>query len=510
MAKRLWIAVVIAAAMTTACKSSSKKKSESSSSIGGSATRTASLSDDPVERALLSLGIDGGVSALDLNQTSYREGRVVAAHLHLLPGTLLVEGNGDRPRVVGIDRGSLSPAWISSLPERSLFPVGASADAAFFVSKHFLTPIELEDGRRTLRFGPNGAQRPPIEFPFTPTGPATGQHDTVYCPSLGSSLNNKKIESFSRLTGQRGWGWRALGDILSAPLVGGSSGDPKLYFVTNTGIATCLDARNYGFGPDGVRWEQRLEAGVGQGHQPFLTADTANMVGGYFLVDRRGTIYCFDRITGRRRWTNSTGRNPVGGPQIFGNLCIVKMDSGFVAYDRDNVVYRASVTAGDTSGAAIYLRNGPPKTVGSASDADLTLADPKVAGIHLTLRVEGEVLTVATDEDAEMRVDGADAGKRTTVADGAEIRVGTTVISIEDRGSMALWKDLKVDRIVCRVGNKLVVAKGDSLCAIDAYTGAATCDWVRIPGLRFCPTNTHDSSVSVLVGDARIYSLFPR
>ena len=110
----------------------------------------------------------------------------------------------------------------------------------------------------------------------------------------------------------------------------------------------------------------------------------------------------------------------------------------------------------------------------------------------------------------DVRVDGAEVGKRTTVEDGAEIRVGTTVLSIEDRGSMALWKDLKVDRIVCRVGNKLVVAKGDSLCAIDAYTGVAMCDWVRIPGMRFCPTNTHDSSVSVLVGDASIYSLFPR
>ena len=510
MAKRLLIAVVIATAMVTACKSSSKKKQSPSSNIGGNATRTASMSTDPVERALLSLGIDGGVSILDLNQTTYRDGRITAAHLHLLKGSLLVEGNGAQPRVVGVERKSLSPGWVSSLPEPSLYPVGASADAVFFVSKHYLTPLELRDGRRSVRFGPNGAQRPPIEFPFTPTAGAAGQHDTAYVPSLGSSVNNKKLESWSLLSGHRGWGWRALGDILTSPLVGGSSGDPKLYFVTNTGIATCLDARNYGFGPENPRWEQRLAAGVGQSHQPFLTEDTPSMVGGYFVVDRKGTIYCIDRITGRRRWTNSTGRIPVAGPQIFENLCIVKMASGYVAYDRDNVVYKATVVAGPSSGASMYLRNGPPKTVGSSSDATLTINDAKVEKKHLTFRVEGEILTVMATGDGEMRVDGADVGKRTSMEHGAEVRIGTSVIQIEDRGAMALWKDLKVDRIVCRVGNKLVVAKGDSLQAIDAYTGEPTSNWVRIPGVRFCPSNTHDSNLAVLVGDAQLYSLFPR
>ena len=73
-----------------------------------------------------------------------------------------------------------------------------------------------------------------------------------------------------------------------------------------------------------------------------------------------------------------------------------------------------------------------------------------------------------------------------------------------------MWKDLKVDRVVCRVGNKMVVAKGDMLRAMNAYTGEPTSDWVRIPGMRFCPTNTHDAKLTVLVGDARLYTLFPR
>jgi len=511
MAKRLWIAVVIAAAMMSACKSSSSKKSDPASNIGnGDATRTASLATDPVERALLNLGIDGGVSTLDLNQADYREGRIVAAHLHLLRETLLVEGSKPQPRVLGIDRGALSPAWVSSLPEPSLYPVGANADAAVFVSKHYVTPVRLRDGLRTLRFGADGAQRPPIELPFTPTAGAAVQHDSAYVPSLGSSVNNKKLESFSRLTGQRGWGWRAQGDILTSPLVGGSSGDPKLYFVTNRGIATCLDARNYGFGPDTPRWEQRLAAGVGSRHHPFLTRDTADMVGGMFIVDRKGTIYCIDRITGRRRWANSTGRTPAAGPQVFGNLCIVKMSSGFVAYDRDNVLYRATVVAGASNGASIDLRNGGPMTVGSASDADLTINDAKTQKIHLTFRVEGEILTVVATDDGEMRVDGADVGKRTTVENGSDIRIGTSTIQIEDRGALALWSDLKADRIVCRVGNKLVVAKGNALRAIDAYTGEPTSDWVAIPGMRLCPSNTHDANLAVLVGDARLYTLFPR
>ena len=511
MAKRLWIAVVIAAAMGTACKSSKNKKSDPASNIGnGDATRTASLATDPVERALLSLGIDGGVRVLNLNQAEYREGKIVAAHLHLIAGGLLVESKGNQPRVVFVERGSLNPAWISSLPEPSMYPVGSSGDAAVFVSRHYITPLALRDGLRTLRFGVDGAQRPPVELPFAATAGGAIQHDTMYVPSLGSSVNNKKFESFSRVTGQRGWGWRALGDILTSPLVGGSSGDPKLYFVTDTGIATCLDARNYAFGPDSVRWEQTLAAGVGRGHQPFLTADTADMVGGYFIVDRKGTIYCIDRITGRRRWTNSTGRTPVAGPQVFGNLCIVKMASGYVAYDRDNVVYKATVVAGASKGETVYVRNGDPKSVGSADDADLTVSDAKVEKNHLTLRVEGEVLTVVADGEAQMRVDGADVGNRTTLENGSDVRIGSSAIEIEDRGAMALWSELDADRIVCRVGNKLVIAKGNALRAINAYTGEPTSDWVKIPGIRFCPSNTYDANVAVLVGDATVYSLYPR
>jgi hypothetical protein len=234
------------------------------------------------------------------------------------------------------------------------------------------------------------------------------------------------------------------------------------------------------------------------------------MVGGFFVVDRKGTIYCIDRITGRRRWTNSTGRTPVAGPEVFGNLCIVKMANGFIAYDRDNVVYKVTVAAGASEGATMFLRNGRAKTVGSGSDADLTVNDSKVAMSHLTFRVEGEILTVAANESAKMRVDGADVGKRTTVENGSEIRIGMSALTIEDRGSDALWSGLKVDRVVCRVGNKLVVSKDDMLRAIDAYTGEPTSGWVRVPGMRLCPSNPHDANLAVLVGDARLYTLYPR
>ena len=126
----------------------------------------------------------------------------------------------------------------------------------FLVSEHYLHALEAGTGLRASQYvgGPlDGRRRPDLRLPFTPTGGAAGQHDTFYMPSLGSADSNKNIDAFSLVTGARGWGYRASGDILTSPVVGGAAGDPKLYFVTNTGLVTCLDATNYRQQPRGVR-----------------------------------------------------------------------------------------------------------------------------------------------------------------------------------------------------------------------------------------------------------------
>ena len=86
--------------------------------------------------------------------------------------------------------------------------------------------------------------------------------------------------------------------------MGGPSTDPKLYFVTRTGLVTCMDATNYGFPPAGpTRWEMLLEAGVD--YDLHVTEDSASDAGSAFLVDREGVVYCLNRITGARRWTHA-------------------------------------------------------------------------------------------------------------------------------------------------------------------------------------------------------------
>ncbi|MHC4939925.1 MAG: outer membrane protein assembly factor BamB family protein [Planctomycetota bacterium] len=508
MAKRLWIAVLIAAAVV-ACKSSKKDDKGGTSKIESGKTATASVGESLAEKALRDLGIDGAVSTLDLNQATYRDGPLNIAALHPLREYVLAEGSGEKPRVVGIKRSNLNATWISYLPEPSIYNVGENWDTALFVSKHYITPLDLIDGRRSFRL-PNSEIRAPAKpLPFTPTGGAAAQSDTVYIPSLGSSVNNKKLESFSLVSGQRGWGWRALGDVVTTPLVGGPSGDPKLYFVTNTGIATCLDARNYGFGPQEPRWESRLSDGVAEGHQPFLTSDTTNIVGAYYIVDRRGTIYCIDRITGRRRWTNTTGEVPTAGPMVFGDVCVVPMRSGLMAFDKENVVYRVEVVAGPSKGASATVRAGKAVTVGSGG-TDLVVSDPKVAKVHLTLRVQGEILSVMATEDASMRIDGADIGKRSTVENGTEIAIGGSVLRITDVGKRPLWKGLKYDRIVVRIGDKLIAAKGMKMQAIDAYTGEPAGEMVAPPGARAIPSNPWDSVLVVLTGNATLHALYPR
>ena len=131
-------------------------------------------------------------------------------------------------------------------------------------------------------------------------------------------------------------------------------------------------------------------------------------------------------------------------------------------------------------------------------------------GGHVTFRVEGEVLSVVTSDEAKMRVGGAEVGNRTTLEQGGEVRIGNTVLQITDNGSKALWKDLPVDRVIVRVGNRMVVTKDGMLRVINAYTGEPEGEWVRVDNLRFVPSNTHDSNLHVLVGDAELYTLYPR
>jgi len=507
MAKRLLTAILIATAMV-ACASTDGDGGGGTSKIDNGNTATARMGESGVESAIRALGIDGAVATLDLNQANYPQGPVRVARLHMLRNYVLAEGSKEKPRVFGIQRANLNAKWISQLPEPSAFEVGETGDSALFLSDHYLTPLELLDGRRTFRLAGTEVRGPPKALPFTPTAGAAGIPSTAYIPSLGSSVNNKKLESTSLYTGQRGWGWRALGDVLTRPLVGGSSGDPRLYFVTNTGIVTSLDARNYGFGPRDPRWERRLKSGVAEGHQPCLTADTEEIVGAYYVVDRKGTIYCIDRITGRFRWTNPTGETPVGGPTVFGDVCVVPMRSGLIAYDKQNVVYRIDVVSGPSKGESAVLRAGAPLRAGRGSD--LNVNDPRVAPGHLTFRVQGEVLTVRTAEDAQMRVDGVDIGSRGAVEHGAEIAIGGSVLRISDIGQQPLWRGLPYDRVVVRIADTLVVARGNTLQAIDAYSGEPTSDAVDIPGVRLVPANPHDSTLVVLAGNATLYALYPR
>ena len=88
--------------------------------------------------------------------------------------------------------------------------------------------LESATGRRAMRFiggALDGTRRPTLKLPFTPTGSAAGQIDTLYIPTLGAAGNNKNLESFSLVNGMRGWGYRASGEIRSAPVVGGDVGE---------------------------------------------------------------------------------------------------------------------------------------------------------------------------------------------------------------------------------------------------------------------------------------------
>ncbi len=513
MAKRLVLAAFLAAVV--ACKSSGGK-SESAMPGKQAGASSAVTGHDATENALLALGLDGRVARLDLNTATWKQGRVVVSQMHLMSDVLLLESTGDKkmpPHVHAVLRAGLEPRWVSELSEPTHFAVGENEDTLLLLSEHYLHALETHTGRRAFTFTTgelSGLRRPALLLPFTPTGGPAGQSDTVYVPSLGSPENNKTVESFSLVTGERGRGWRTHGGVFSSAIVGGDRGDPKLYVVSENGIVTCLDAFNYGYEPR-LRWEHALEGRVGHGIAAFLTPDGRGSVGALYTVDDEGMVYCLDRITGTRRWVYATARRPVAGPQVHGDLCVVKMKSGLVGFDASALVYTLTATSGPDAGRTFWVRPGKPVTLGSGAKADLSLADKSVGASHMTLEFQGEALWAACKgQNNRMSLNGGPATGRGVLLHGSTVRVGETLFSVTSRGSEPLWTDLPYDRIVAKAGDRLIAAKGMDLTVLDAWTGQPVGPAVKIAGARMIATNTQDGNVFAVGGDAVVYALFVR
>lgn len=467
---------------------------------------------DAVERALLSLGVDGAILQIDLGQAAARSRKesLKVAQAHLLDELLVLESADSEPSIYALERNGLRAAWVSKLREPSLFPATESADTLLFVSANYLHAFRALTGERAMQFVGgelDGLERPPLELHFTPTASAAAQQDTVYVPSLGSPYSNKTLESFSLVSGKPGWGYRTIGRLVTPPLVSRGSGGPKLYMATDVGVVTCIDAENYAYTPK-LRWETRLDAGTDL--PMFLTDDTKAEVGALFVVDREGQVYCLDRITGERRWTHVTNRRPMGAPMAFGDFLCVRMKSGLFVFDRRNVLYALDVVEGLDAGKSFRVRPGRTSGVGRGAGDAVRLSDARVREGQFTLEVQGELLVAMVPEEAGVRVDGRPVSGRVVLLGGQTLRVGGTTFRVTDRRTEPLLADLAYDRAVGRIGDALLLAKGNALSLVDAWTGEVQAGPVTVPGARFIPANTKDANLYVVVGDAKVYALFPR
>ncbi|MEE8106652.1 MAG: PQQ-binding-like beta-propeller repeat protein [Planctomycetota bacterium] len=445
---------------------------------------------------------------MDLSKAGEREGgELRVAQMHLLRELILVETADAKPTLYAFDRANLNSAWVATIHEATKFTVAEGPDVIYLVSAHYVHAINSGTGTRALRL-PSGLAAPPLRLPFTPTGGAAAQSGTFYVPSLGSPGNNKNMESFSGVTGQRGWGYRAHGRIRGDLKMGGSWGDPKLYFATHRGKLVCMDAKNYAYRPADVRWDHWLDDPIE--HDFFVTRDASDgKPGAIFAADRSGGVYCIDRITGVRRWVNHSGQHPVGGVAVFGDVCVVPMASGLYAYDTTNVLYNVNVDRGNGEMTSHTVRGSKLFRVGGGATADIQTGGSTIA---LTLEIQGEVLYAAAagDDEAQIVVNGSAAGNRAAVRGGDSISVGDTQITIVDRGQEPLWKDLEYERAVARVGDRLVVANGSELSVVNARTGEKEAGPVALPGARIIPANTDDGTLFVVGGDAVVYALLPR
>lgn len=492
MGKRLFLVVILATGF--ACKSSGTSGDSRMTRSGGATVAATDSGRDAIEVALGNLGIDGRVLRIDLNEG--RKQRIVIDQVHLMREVILLETADAEPKLYALNRNGLDPRWVSPLREATKFPAAENDEIVVLLSGHYAHVLEKISGRRALQFVRGelrGLRQPFLKLPVSPTGGAAVGIDTFYIPSLGGAGNNKTIESVSAINGAFGWGYRTSGDILTTPIVAGSRGDPKLYFVTSTGLVTCIDAKNYGIKPAGPRWEQLLERRCDFGI--FITADTRDRAGAVYVVDRSGIVYALNRITGDRDWTYATQRIPAAAPIVFDNeLLVVKNKSGLMGFDAVNVVYRVTATAGPDSGSSVVVRAGQTVAAGG-----------------MTLQIQGEVLSAsASEEDATLSVDGRAGANRAALYNGAIVKVGDATWTVEDMSRQPLWQDLEYDGIIGKIGDTILAKKGTTVTKLNAWTGEVIGDPVDLPGAQLMPANTTDANVFLVGGDAIVYALFPR
>ena len=201
------------------------------------------------------------------------------------------------------------------------------------------------------------------------------------------------------------------------------------------------------------------------------------------------------------------GERPRSAPRVFGNLAVVKMQSGLAAFDKDNVVYELKVLVGPDEGSIFLLRKGQDYKLGTGAKDDLHVSDRGLGAGQATFEFDGEVLAV---RGKGVLVNGLPAQGRTDLHGGDTLTLGGTILELTDRGNMPMWSGKQYDRILVRMGNKLLVAKGSTLYVLDADTGEEEGSPVAVPGARIMLVNTRDAKLFLIAGDGWVYAYLPR
>ncbi len=509
MAKRLLVTGLLV--FGVACVSPNKEpKSGDMSGAMKASDGTALMSRDAAENAIQSLGIDGRLLRIDLNEGRSKDKRLRIAKAHLVGDLILLETDEAAPRLFALERAGLGVRWVSTLREPSKFPVHGNGDVILSTSAHYAQALDSESGRRTLQFvggALDGLRRPYLDLPSTPTGGGVVGNDTFYVPMLPSPGSNKNFESFSLVTGRRGWGYRTSGELLTSPVAAGGATDPKVYFVTTTGLVTCMDASNYGYAPRGPRWEALLGSGTNFGAT--VTEDTRARAGALYVADKSGVLYSLNRITGERNWIHATGMIPTGKPMVMGNLCLVPMKSGMAAFDAVNVSYTLTAIEGPDKGMSFTVRTDGAVTVGTGAKAGAVLTDKGVAAAHCTLAISNEVLIASsTSDENTLHADGSGALNRASIYGGSTLQIGSTKFMVTDRGTDPVWSGKKIDGVLGRVADNLVVYQGDQVMVVNAWTGEVSKS-ATVNG-RIMVSNSSGANIFMIGGDAIVYALYPR
>ncbi|MCC7137652.1 MAG: PQQ-binding-like beta-propeller repeat protein [Planctomycetes bacterium] len=288
---------------------------------------------------------------------------------------LAVDSTG---KVYCLSRRELSAKWVSSLRSPLSAPPAESPTHYVFVERDAAGACWLEWFSK--RSGAAG-DRSPVRLPFSASSGVAATAGMAFVGSLGSSQNNKTLETVNLADGTPGWSYRTLGRVVATPVV-----DPTgevVLVASEDRTFTSLPTRQSGLTPT-VNWVSETTAA--NTCAPAVTKDWA------FLGSDDNLLRGYDIHSGSVNWLKGLDAPIRKTPWVVGRAVTKTVTAGGEG---------APATKVESFEGYVFARNATGLHCFVATTGEDVFKD---AGSERPLMMHGDwVVTIDAQKTAQLR-----------------------------------------------------------------------------------------------------------